>query len=220
MGSQRDHGGKSDTVNGADTLNYALYGTYREYCAHIAQEGICRSTAAYFLLPEHYDADRLRTTLICSIFHAIGLHTMNHAIRNRLTLAEAVEAKGGACLLLLPFERTVRDPELLDTYQYRGAITYPYGKVINIGPVSPPIASEILIPSSMLDLTIHANDSEIPQKALRFFQKSRGKTQFLGNCSIQNIEIACVNAAKAVAPALQHVLNCSSERSADNHEAN
>ena len=198
-------------------MMYALYGTHGKYCDLVSQNGVSRSTAAYFLLSEQCSRERLLVTLTCSIFHAIGLQTIGKAIQNHTTLSEELKPEDGICLLLLSPGNAAPEPTLLDTYQYRGITTYPYGKVKQIGPAPAPVIRKLEIPDAVLNRTIH---SEHPQRELRFFQKNSGCVRFLDNCSIPDLEAVCASGAEVVAPSLQCFLNNRHTGSMNNDAAN
>lgn len=194
--------------DGENAVIYALHGIQGRYCEQVIREGITRCTSGYFLINDKCDRAQFRLTLMCAVFHAIGLKMLSKAIVQQIDLCDAIRSAGGLFLLLLPFRRAISDKKLLNCYQYRGLQSCPYGKVKNLGALPPTNVYKIALPDNLMAHKIYISQ---PQQVLRFFQNKNGKQQFINNCDMDMLATICYKVALAVEEEVEEVIKAHRE---------
>ena len=168
---------------------YVLYGTKRKYKKDVIRNGITHNSAAYFLIPEKQEYEKIQTTLACAIYHAIGISTLKNAIVNYEKLSASIVADTGIVLIVF----YLNDDLLLcerEEYYVEDAQTYSYVKIRNAGIVSMDYIGCLDIDEAYFDEYINADSI-----GSRFFQKKGGKTQYIKNCNMQKLKLCCLSAA-------------------------
>ena len=181
----------------------ALHGIQGRYCSETLRMGIKRDNSGYFLIDNDFSRPQLHVTVMCTIFHAMGLRLLNQTILDRLTLRSAVNSVGGVYLLLRPVDQLFPKEEYLDCYQCNGVTTFPYGKVRSLGALPPGEFRVIPISDKYMDETIHI-DQYSPVR--RFFQKEHGDIFYMIQCDMEKIERICSETAQIIEPTVVNTL--------------
>ena len=171
-------------------MMYILYGTKNIYKKNVKENGITHHSAAYFLIPDTGDERRLGLTMVCSIYHAIGISTLNRAIINHEKLSSCIKADSGITMTVFKVEDFEESFSETEKYCLKNYETYPYVKVRNVGIIPMMYIGSVDIQEMYFDDFIE-NDSI----GLRFFQKSNGKVQYVKNCNMSKLFICCERAA-------------------------
>ena len=171
-------------------MMFILYGTKNIYKKDVMENGITHQSAAYFLIPAACDEDRLRLTMMCSVYHAIGLLTLNRSIVNHEKLSISIREDGGITLTVFAVEDF--DESYEKEKYFLGAFeTYPYAKVRNTGAIPMRYLGSVDIQELFFD-----DYMEDDSQGLRFFQKPGGKVQYVKNCNMNKLSVCCANAAR------------------------
>ena len=187
----------------------ALHGTQGKYCDEVFRAGITRNSSGYFLAGGICDPARLHVTLVCAVFHAIGLWLLNKAILEKTDLCDGVRAVGGLYLLLFPFDGTEVYEGSLSHYRYEGVRSYPYGTVGKIGALPAKGVIPIALPDSQMKHKIYADQ---PQRSARFFQKEDGREQFIDHCDMECLAMICDKTASLAEDAVYKAMRICRER--------
>ena len=182
-------------------MMYIMYGTKNIYKKNVMVNGITHHSAAYFLIPDVCEKERLRLTMVCSVYHAIGTSTLNRSIIHHEKLSTSIQSDGGITLTVFcieTFEETLYETE---TYYLCGAETYPYVKVRNVGIIPMKYLGSVDIQELYFDDYI-----EDDSPGLRFFQKSTGKVQYIKNCNMEKLSACCASAVMSNIDSLNKLL--------------
>lgn len=169
---------------------FIIYGTKRRYENNVIEDGITHNSAAYFLISEVQDKEKLKVTLMCSIYHAIGIVTLNRSICNHENLSISIKEDSGIIITVLYIDDRKIPLFKTETYFCGSVETHPYAKVRNVGIISMKYIGSVKIKECYFE-----DCMEDKSKGLRFFQKLYGKVQFINNCNMSKLSLCCEKAA-------------------------
>ena len=169
-----------------------LHGTQDRYGRDVLESGLCRSSAAFFCLPDVVREQLLSLTLSCAVYHALGLSVIRSAIRERMPLSQALARQGVEQLIFLVFDVPAGSSWAEALYVSSEGTTYPYVKVSSSGPIATGQAAALTLPAAWFQQTIHTDAASLPP---RFFQKPGGKPQYVENCDMAVLKALCTGAA-------------------------
>lgn len=173
-----------------------LYGTQDRYLLDVMRTGLYRSSAAFFCLPDVIqEEERLRLTLMCAVYHALGLSVLRSAIQEHRKISEVLAAQGVKQLTFLLLEGLSDNSLEENLYLLAGRATYPYVKASASGSVAADRSAVLELSSDIFDRPIHIKTASLQ---LRFFQKKGGKAQYLENCDMVVLRTLCERASSAL----------------------
>ena len=171
---------------------YLLHGLHGQYLHDLTANGCERDTAAFFVYPRHFDMQTLMRSIICAIYHAIGIHVIYKAIIEKKSLQTQIQRCGGVYLALY-FARMIDDNSVhYCKYMMQGMESYPYAKKVDINKPMMYLGN-VKVDDDFFIGFIH-NESE----GRRFFQKQDGIEQRIPNCDMNVLSRMCSLAADSV----------------------
>lgn len=177
---------------------YLLHGHQGRYLHGLATGDGVRDSTAGFAYPYHFDERRFICSVICSIYHSIGIDVLRKAVSEECTLQDQLQVVGGIYLSL--FHESVVDEDVVgaDRYVMDGIESYAYRKLAN-GPLQ--YLGSVKIDDGHFDGVVR-NGSD----GLRFFQKVKGRAHYVKNCDMNLLLKMCSAAAEDVSPKIMTLM--------------
>lgn len=173
---------------------YLLHGLHGRYLHDFTTNGFGRDTAAFFVYPRHFDMQTLMCSIICAIYHAIGVNVIYSAIIEKKPLKPLLQMCGGVYLTLCFARMTTDNSVHYCKYMMQGVESYPYVKKGYIKKNLMCLGNVKVDDDFFIGLI--NNESE----GRRFFQKKDGVEQCIPNCDMKVLSRMCALAADGVFP--------------------